>query len=167
MKPCLVLCLFVTLTASSDLAVEEEWHQWKELHGKSYADEIEESMRRSVWSLAYHHIQEHNSASDHSYQLGLNRFADMVRIYVAILINPVLHVTHFSQTVNNTNILKTLLLFQTNEEFRKTYLTPGMEAILQNKDGHLSKAAHNVSAPTSLDWRTKGFVSEVCITPVT
>ena len=52
---------------------------------------------------------------------------------------------------------------QTNEEYQNTYLTPGMEAILKDKGGHLSKTTHNVSAPASLDWRTKGFISRVSI----
>ena len=85
MRSCVVLSLLVTLTTSSDLAAEEEWQQWKKFHGKSYADEIEESTRKDVWSLTYQHIQEHNNAGDSSYQLGLNRFADMVRkIYRAV-----------------------------------------------------------------------------------
>lgn len=77
MQLCVLLCL-ATLAASSPLALEEEWQQWKQQHGKTYSSEVEESVRRAVWFRTFHHIQEHNRGS-HPYELGLNEFADIVR----------------------------------------------------------------------------------------
>ena len=78
MKLCVILCL-ATLAASSPLALEEEWQQWKQQHGKTYLSEVEESVRRAVWFRTFHHIQEHNSGSP-PYKIGLNKFADIVRV---------------------------------------------------------------------------------------
>lgn len=77
MRLCSILCL-ATLAVSAPLAVEEKWQQWKQQHGKIYPNEVEESMRRAVWFRTYHYIHEHNTAGSHSYQLGVNRFADTV-----------------------------------------------------------------------------------------
>ena len=73
-----MLCL-ATLAMSAPLGLEEEWQQWKLQHSKSYADEVEESMRRAVWFRAYHLIKEHNSQRTNSYHLSLNAFSDMVK----------------------------------------------------------------------------------------
>lgn len=34
---------------------------------------------------------------------------------------------------------------------------------MRNKDSHISQMSPNVSAPSSLDWRTKGFVTRVSL----
>lgn len=80
MKVLIVLCL-ATLAVSAPLALEEQWQKWKQEHGKSYSNEVEESMRRAVWFRAYHYIQEHNSQSSNTFQLALNALSDMVRCY--------------------------------------------------------------------------------------
>lgn len=94
MKICLILCL-ATLAISAPLTLEKEWQHWKQQHGKSYSNAVEESMRRAVWFRTYYHIQEHNIAASNSYQLGLNAFADMVRLafnvgWILIINNTVL-----------------------------------------------------------------------------
>ena len=63
---------------STPLPVEIEWQKWKKQHGKSYLNDVEESIRRAVWFRAYHHTREHNRAGSHSFMLGLNKFSDMV-----------------------------------------------------------------------------------------
>lgn len=78
----LVVLYITTLAASAPLALEEEWQQWKQEHGKSYTNEVEESMRRAVWFRTYNFIQEYNNEAGNSHQLGLNAFADMVRYSV-------------------------------------------------------------------------------------
>ena len=77
-----LLLSLVTLALSGPLALEKEWQQWKQQHGKQYADEVEESMRRAVWFRAYHLTQSHNNADMHSYTLGLNMFSDMVSVLI-------------------------------------------------------------------------------------
>lgn len=144
MKVCLVLCL-ATVAISAPLALEEEWYQWKQQHGKSYSTEVEESMRRAVWFRTFHHIQQHNNAASNLYQLGLNSFADMVRM-------PFLYV--------RWNCAHFLLLPKTHEEYKATYLAP---PTVQIADGILHEMAFNLTYPSSLDWRMKGFVTEVCL----
>lgn len=66
--------------------MEKEWQQWKKQHGKHYADEVEESVRRAVWFRTYYHTQAHNQADIHPYTLGMNRFSDMVSVCVKLQI---------------------------------------------------------------------------------
>ena len=60
------------------MVIEEEWQKWKSEHGKSYADDVEESIRRAVWFRTYYHVKDHNSAAENMYELGLNSLADLV-----------------------------------------------------------------------------------------
>ncbi|CAI8041681.1 Cathepsin L [Geodia barretti] len=65
-----------------------EWEAWKREHGKSYTDDLEESLRHAIWFQNYHHIEEHNKKE--SFQLGLNEFADLTREqFVQKYLNPV------------------------------------------------------------------------------
>lgn len=63
----------------SQLQLQEEWFTWKWQHSKVYSTNDEGSKWR-VWRENYQRIQEHNKAN-HSFSLGLNEFADMVRPY--------------------------------------------------------------------------------------
>lgn len=85
-KLCLVLVL-ATLVLSARLELEEEWQQWKKQHGKSYADEVEESIRRAVWFRTYHYTKEHNRINSYSYNLGLNKFSDIVSSLMTLQAN--------------------------------------------------------------------------------
>ena len=51
--------------------------------------------------------------------------------------------------------------FQTMEEFHRDYLTSGVESHLLRAVTHIHKRAINVTYPSSVDWRSKGFVTEV------
>ena len=139
MQLCLILSL-VGLALAAPSSLEEDWQRWKKQHGKKYSSDVEESVRKAVWFRAHKHIEDHNGAGTYTYRMGLNKFSDMVcgyKVYVFLL-----------------------PLSQTNEEFRKLYLRPGMESILPATVTD-SKSSHNVSAPSSLDWRSKGFVTRV------
>lgn len=76
------LLLLLSLTSSCCLgALEErlgEWQGWKEKHYKVYSSHGEEESRMEIWKQNYQKIIEHNMAN-HSFTLGLNQFADMVR----------------------------------------------------------------------------------------
>lgn len=61
----------------SQLQEEEEWFSWKRQHAKVYSSQ-DEGSKWKVWRENYRKIQEHNKAN-HSFTLGLNEFADMVR----------------------------------------------------------------------------------------
>ena len=80
-----LLLLALTTLCSATLQLNGEWEAWKREHGKSYTDDLEESLRHAIWFQNYHHIEEHNKKE--SFQLGLNEFADLVRQNVRILVN--------------------------------------------------------------------------------
>ena len=82
MKVLLLLALATLGTAS--LQLKNEWEAWKREHGKSYADDMEESLRHAIWFQNYHYIEEHNKKE--SFQLGLNKFADLVQLYITACI---------------------------------------------------------------------------------
>lgn len=60
-----------------------QWHSWKSAHGKFYVDSNEESERRLIWTENYGLITQHNNAN-RSFSLGLNEFADMVSVHMAV-----------------------------------------------------------------------------------
>lgn len=60
-------------------AMEKDWKLWKEEHGKVYADAMVEQNHKTMWIANYNRIKDHNKMG-HSYTLGLNQFADMVRM---------------------------------------------------------------------------------------
>lgn len=64
------------------LQLEEEWLVWKRQHAKIYSYR-DESSKWKVWRENYQKIQEHNKAN-YSFTLGLNEFADMVRLHRAV-----------------------------------------------------------------------------------
>ena len=80
MPRCLLLLCAITTTALGQvLPLHEEWHQWKERHGKVYANEASESARRVTWQENYELVERHNrDARNHGFTLALNQFADLV-----------------------------------------------------------------------------------------
>lgn len=72
------LVLLCVTTAALGDNLYSEWRLWKERHGRVYADDGEESARRSVWQENYRRVEEHNSDASHGFTLALNRFADLV-----------------------------------------------------------------------------------------
>ena len=71
------LLFFLPAIFSSGL-LDSEWHSWKAKHGVAYKNSAEEKHKRNVWEDNYHYVQEHN-VGNHTYKLGLNMFADLVR----------------------------------------------------------------------------------------
>ena len=74
------ILFFLALAAlsSANLQLKDEWEDWKREHGKSYADDLEESLRHAIWFQNYHYIEAHNTKE--SFKMGLNGFADLVRL---------------------------------------------------------------------------------------
>ena len=72
-----VLLIFLLDNAIGSTLLETKWHAWKAKHGVVYRDWTEESQKRKVWEDNYNTIAEHNRGN-HTYKLGLNRFADLV-----------------------------------------------------------------------------------------
>ena len=72
----ILLLLAISALTSASLQLNNEWEAWKREHGKSYADNLEESLRHAIWFQNYHFIDAHNEKE--SFQLSLNEFADLV-----------------------------------------------------------------------------------------
>ena len=79
LKATLVLLSLIPAVFSLSL-LDSEWELWKARHGRIYQSLVQEAEKRRVWENNYLSIQEHNKGN-HTYQLGLNMFADLVKKY--------------------------------------------------------------------------------------
>lgn len=131
-----------------------------------------------VWRANYLKIQEHNKAN-HSFSLGLNEFADLVKLQLVT----------YSKT--NRKLILILILFfftlQTQEEFAYFYLSTTRDVSEFPRSGIVHEAANQDTAGdsdsddnhndndddndddydsgaksySSIDWRKKGYVTNV------
>ena len=72
----IIVLMSITVLASANLQLKNEWEAWKRENGKAYADELEESLRHAIWFQNYHYVAEHNKRE--TFQLSLNEYADLV-----------------------------------------------------------------------------------------
>jgi C1A family cysteine protease len=56
------------------------FNQWKLTHGKSYELAEEEEKRFGIWNDNYDFVQQHNLDPEHTYKVGMNKFADLTNI---------------------------------------------------------------------------------------
>lgn len=59
----------------------EEWHLWKNTHGKNYDSHLEELEKHMVWLSNRAYVEHHNVNARigfYSYHVKLNHFADLV-----------------------------------------------------------------------------------------
>ena len=59
----------------------EEWHLWKNAHGKNYDSYHEELEKHMVWLANRAYVEHHNinaRTGFYSYEVKLNHFADLV-----------------------------------------------------------------------------------------
>ena len=59
-------------------------------------------------------------------------------------------------------LINVSLSFQSHGEFEQVYLQQQLKYSVSDGDVQIHTLS-NVSSPSSLDWRSKGFVSSVCI----
>ncbi|CAI8006920.1 Cathepsin L2 [Geodia barretti] len=71
------LSLLVFVRAVSHL--EQQWHSWKERHGKLYMDIEEEHQRRNIWLDNLDKIEKFNNGATGNFSLAINQFADLVK----------------------------------------------------------------------------------------
>ena len=143
-----LLLLSIVALATASLQLKNDWEAWKRAHGKAYADDLEESLRHAIWFQNYHYVKDHNNRE--SFILSLNAFADLVGLQDQCF-------GCFHEGLDNP----LLSISQTREQFIQKYLNP------VDVESHLQAATevftgHNVSCPTNLDWRSMGFVTDVC-----
>lgn len=138
-----VLAAFIALAACDPLigghdhelkvdpTLHFEWALYKEKHGKQYTDSDEEMRRRIAWEDNLKIIDAHNKL----YEQGLKRYKLGANRYADL----------------------------TNEEFRATVLMPKRDMTQRDRPLNLGHFGENptVSAPTSVDWRKKGYVTPV------
>lgn len=138
-----LLVVFIGLLAAAHAVsffdlVKEEWHAYKSEHKKTYESETEENFRLKIFMDNKHKIAKHNQefeAGSVSYKLKLNKYADLLH-------------HEFVRTLNGFNRTVGLKLF------KGAQLNPVEEAVTFIEPA-------NVEVPKSVDWRTKGAVTEV------
>lgn len=72
-------CSFASCELVSQIFLDEQWEEFKQIHNKTYTEQ-EESKRRSIWLQNIDIITKHNIEADnglHSFKLGINKFTDM------------------------------------------------------------------------------------------
>lgn len=92
----MVFLIAVSLASSSEksespvLQHVEEWHLWKNAHGKNYNSHLEELEKHIVWLSNRAYVEHHNINARkgfYSYQVKLNHFADLVRLLLVALLS--------------------------------------------------------------------------------
>ena len=72
-----LLSFLVIVRAVSHL--EQQWHSWKQQHGKVYMDIKEEHTRRDIWMENLDKIRKFNNrAPTGNFTLAINQFTDLV-----------------------------------------------------------------------------------------
>jgi len=101
--------------------VDLEWVIFKGVHGKSYANEMEEAIRKSIFEENKKYIDQHNAefeAGLHTFTLGVNQFTDMATSEVNGLMNGYVmpksrHATATFVELDNTTTLPTTVDWRT------------------------------------------------------
>jgi len=87
----LVLAIsFCAIFHGSTAQVEEEWQMWQKQHSKKYGSSEEEGMRLKIFTENKAKVERHNRLAEEgklSFFLALNRFADMLSVEVASMMN--------------------------------------------------------------------------------
>ena len=86
MKSLLIFAAISSVCFSATVTLDGEWVSWKSQHGKVYPDKAEESVRRLVWENNYWLVEQHNR-EEHSFQVAINKFSDLVSLYCYVAIN--------------------------------------------------------------------------------
>ena len=116
----------------------ESWEHWKLEYEKHYPTTAAEQARKEIWKHAYHHISRHNPAES-KFFLDLNQFSDLVMTIQSIVCE--------------------IFPAQTDEEYRNGYLSTieasNMKRSVTLYSGNMKETEQDI------DWRERGFVSEV------
>lgn len=67
--------------------LEQQWHLWKDKHGKVYMDITEEQKRRDVWIENMAKIQKFNNQASSNFTLAINQFADLVSVILSSVVH--------------------------------------------------------------------------------
>jgi len=122
---------FCAPTTSFDSSLNEPWTLFKRIYEKEYGTNDEEIYRRGIWESNVVKIRQHNLEAD----LGIHTFTMKMNKYGDM--------TH-EEFVKKMNGLKTNIESLTTDFDRHTFIAPS-----------------NIEIPDAVDWRTKGYVTEV------
>ncbi|CAF1297507.1 unnamed protein product [Adineta steineri] len=111
--------------------LDDSWSLFKRVFEKEYSSNEEEINRRHIWEENLAMIQKHNLESD----IGMHKYT--------------LEMNQFGD--------------MTNEEFRKQMngFKMNLKSETEQMDRHTFLAPSNIVLPSSVDWRTKGYVTPV------
>lgn len=115
----------------SQVPYDDQWEQFKSLHGKAYSED-EENTRKINFIYNVKRIEMHNYLHAHgksTFRLGLNEYADMTAKEIASVMNGY-------RRSNKTTV---------RDHLHTTYLSPALP----------------VDLPDEVDWRKEGYVTPV------
>ena len=145
--PCntvVVLLGIASVTLGQDTE-QDTWHAWKIHHRKVYSSESEAAIRKQTWLKNVHRISHHNSRNA-TFTLNLNQFSDLVS----------------SKHSPQAHLETPHIIIQSEGEFSTSLLSPLTVSTTTNS-AKLHSNSKQSSYPTSMDWRERGFVTEVDI----
>ncbi|CAF4924504.1 unnamed protein product, partial [Rotaria socialis] len=134
MKSFLVLCVLIMngyCFPMLDIQLDNSWSLFKSIFKKQYLSNEEETTRRQIWEENVALIRKHNLESD----LGIHSYT--------------LEMNQFGD--------------MTNEAFRNQMngFKMNLKGTINHADHHIFSAPSNVALPDSVDWRTKGYVTNI------
>ena len=146
----LLALVFVSLLCVSTIqgTLEERWSQWKSNHRKNYLNAKDEEEHKDIWLRNYLRIVRHNHIhQDNNYSLAMNQFSDMVSW------------EHFDINLIIVFLIKNNFVGQSEAEFKTSILYP----VESGMHGYTMQyvRSNTTEYPSSMDWRERGFVTEV------
>jgi cathepsin L len=142
MKSIIILCAVIALSSALSLReiLQNEWESFKLEHSKQYSSETEEQFRLKIFLENKNKIAKHNqlyATGRIPYKLGVNKYADMLHHEFISTLNG------YNRTSgSNSNSLQGT--FHSSKNQGITFISPA-----------------NVEIPKTIDWRTKGAVTEI------
>eukprot|EP00794_Sanderia_malayensis_P017638 gene17638-19393_t len=83
----------------------QDWHVWKQLHSKTYADEGEERVRFAIWEENMHKITKHNQ-ENHDMKLAMNHFGDLTNDEFRMHMNGYMGKVDYNATSEGSSFLE-------------------------------------------------------------
>jgi hypothetical protein len=72
-----VIALLISNTFQDKVQINDDFDNYKKVHGKNYINAEEETYRRQIYAAAVAEANRHNAAPTNTYSKGINEFSDM------------------------------------------------------------------------------------------